>query len=141
MGAALENLFKDLKPIHIPPVSEWPPINPDTLWVNYDAEMDDLVIYFSEEAKRGIHVYQSNGAYVVVSRESHVPVGLHFEKWEENYVANDTGLSTMWSEIRDATNLEEGWSQSMRAFGASVSLKMQYIDRTHQVESPLALAV
>lgn len=127
MADTLDDLFDDLPPIEIPPVKDWPPIDLGDLWVNYDIELDDLAIHFNKKARSGIHVNQYKGYYIIVDPITHVPVGMHFEDWERDFVPQFEDIAEIWKEIRSHLSPDEGWNQSLRAFGTTVRMKMQTV--------------
>lgn len=136
MAKTLDELFADIPSPVIPPVEDWDPIDPDVLWVDYDDEIDDLIIYFSANARGGTHVHIDNGYYVVVRKSDDIPIGLHFERWERNFAPLDPGLEKMWRELR-RLRLERN-ETTMRAFAAAVCLRLTYLASTGQ-PSPFAV--
>ena len=117
MAKTLDELFSELPTQEIPPFEDWDPIDPDALWVDYDDELDDLIIYFSAEERGGMHVHIDNGYYVVVSDSDERPIGLHFEHWERNFAPLDSGLEQMWRELRRLGLAKN--EATMRAFAAA----------------------
>jgi hypothetical protein len=98
------------------PVTEfeqWPA--PASVWANYDADTDSMIMYLTGKPVRGVHVYLHDDIYAIVDPETQHVVGMHVEAWERSFVPAHPDLQEMWRQVKPNVAPEVGWNQLLRA--------------------------
>ena len=77
-------------------------LNPQSIWADYDAETDSLMVFFAGKPVAGVNVQWQDGIYAVIDADRRV-VGLHIEAWEKHIVPSQPDLAAAWEQIRAAS--------------------------------------
>ena len=85
-------------------------ISPDNVWVNYDGESDNFIIYFSKKPIPGISYYISDNLLAITPLDSHEVIGFQIEAWEREYVPMCPELTAWWPTAKHTLVGERAWS-------------------------------
>lgn len=106
-------IYGDRPVVDVAPAAQWHRPRPESLWSNYDAETDSLILYLTGKPVRGVHVWFGEGVNVIVDPATHDVVGLYIEAWERQFLPSHPDIQQMWGDIKPTT-LSTGWSHLLR---------------------------